>query len=79
MLKYCLENNEGVKDCMLQVFNGRDNGFSHVSLSLGGNDDDGAADRVGGKKKNVTSNNFLEEEFGGGGVLAPTETMTKMS
>ena len=35
MLKYCLENDEGVKDCMVEVFNSRDHGLAHVVLSWG--------------------------------------------
>ena len=64
MLKYCLENDEGVKDCIVKLFNGRDYGFAHVSLSSGGNDDNSAEDGAGGKKKkDVTYDCFLEEEL----------------
>ena len=67
MLKYCLENNKGVKDCMIKVLNSRDHGLSYVGIYLGNKDDDNAADESGrNKKKEVTYNCFLEKEFGGG-------------
>ena len=43
MLKYCLENDEGVKDCIVEVFNVRDHGLAHVVLSWVEDDDYGAA------------------------------------
>ena len=67
MLKYCIDNDKGVKDCMVKVFSSRDHGFNRVGISSGDDDDDSTADRAGGKKKkDVTSDFFLDEEFRGG-------------
>ena len=68
MLNYCLENDEGLKDFMVKVFNSRYHRFAHIGISLGDNNDDVEVDGSGGKKrKDVKSDNFLEEEFGGDG------------
>ena len=54
-----------MKDFTVKVFNGRDNRFAHVGISLGEDDDNGTADGAGwNNTKDVTSDIFLEEEFG---------------